>query len=287
MATERWRRTRFGPSIGPTCDSKPAMLNLARVSPSIESALSQPPETDALGASVFSAAVVARIIDHFRRNLGHPVVLQDLGEEVGWSTFSMIRAFRRLTGTTPMRYLSLLRLADAKRMLLTTKLSVINICYDVGYESLGSFNNRFRALVGLTPTELRKLYDTLDPSLLLTDCTCSGSEPMLHATAFFRSGHAYTQLVDLRRVRTYEFHPPQAGQATVSFGIPWSPDPLEILLPEHVYRTEPVEYGSLGGPSWHGERILRRSTAFDPPVLPVLAADRGMAAVHSMPVSKH
>jgi helix-turn-helix protein len=59
-----------------------------------------------------------------------------------------------------------LRLDAAKRLLLTTSLSVTDICFEVGYSSLGSFTTRFTQLVGLPPHQLRQVaQDFTMPSL--------------------------------------------------------------------------------------------------------------------------
>jgi len=53
-------------------------------------------------------------------------------------------------------YQRILRITTAIRLLLTTEISVTNICFDVGYNSLGTFIRRFTELVGRSPCQLRR-----------------------------------------------------------------------------------------------------------------------------------
>ena len=51
----------------------------------------------------------------------------------------------------------------ARRLLLTTSLSVTDICFEVGYTSIGSFTSRFTHLVGLSPRLLRQRAHAFEP----------------------------------------------------------------------------------------------------------------------------
>jgi AraC family transcriptional regulator len=83
--------------------------------------------------------------------------LNDLAHTAFMSPYHFHRTFRRLTGIPPCQFLSALRLATAKRLLLTTPARVTEICFEVGYNSLGTFIRRFSELVGLSPSRLRTL----------------------------------------------------------------------------------------------------------------------------------
>jgi hypothetical protein len=48
-------------------------------------------------------------------------------------------------------------MAAAKRLLLTTDLSVTEVCLEIGYQSLGTFTTQFHQLVGVSPRDLRRL----------------------------------------------------------------------------------------------------------------------------------
>lgn len=73
------------------------------------------------------------------------------------SKFHFLRTFRRVTGVTPGRFLSAVRIHEAKHLLSTTGLSVAEISVQVGYGSLGTFTRRFTECVGLSPTAYRRV----------------------------------------------------------------------------------------------------------------------------------
>ncbi len=84
-----------------------------------------------------------------------PITLSDLAAEVFVSPFHFSRIFTKATGVTPGRYLTAIRLFEAKRLLLTTSLTVSDIVCSVGYSSVGTFTSRFTRAVGMTPTQYR------------------------------------------------------------------------------------------------------------------------------------
>jgi AraC family transcriptional regulator len=101
---------------------------------------------------------VARAIMTMRDNLGERLTIDDLARAAMFSKFHFTRVFLRVTGLSPGRFLSALRLAEAKRLLATTVISVADISHQVGYNSVGTFSARFSSSVGLSPTGYRQLH---------------------------------------------------------------------------------------------------------------------------------
>lgn len=100
--------------------------------------------------------IVQRAVKIIRESYGEPLTLDELAHTVLVSKFHFLRSFRRTTGVTPGRFLSAVRLAEAKRLLLETSLKVSDISAQVGYSSIGSFTRRFTDSVGLPPTQYRQ-----------------------------------------------------------------------------------------------------------------------------------
>src|SRR5213593_506407 len=65
------------------------------------------------------------------------------------------RQFRATFGETPHRYLQRRRVERAMELLRETDCSVTEICFDVGFSSLGTFSRTFREIVGQTPSDYR------------------------------------------------------------------------------------------------------------------------------------
>ncbi|MET8175689.1 helix-turn-helix transcriptional regulator [Streptomyces clavifer] len=86
-----------------------------------------------------------------------PLSLDEIANTAILSKFYFSRVFRNLTGTSPGRFLSAVRLHQAKSLLLETDLSVTEISYRVGYNSLGTFTSRFTRSVSHSPARYRAL----------------------------------------------------------------------------------------------------------------------------------
>jgi len=102
---------------------------------------------------------VQQVISAMHERFAEPLSLQDMADIASLSPSHFSRVFRCVTGVTPFHFLAALRLKAAKRLLLTTDMSVAEVCFEVGYNSLGTFTTRFTQLVGLSPTQLRDLAD--------------------------------------------------------------------------------------------------------------------------------
>lgn len=104
---------------------------------------------------------VERVIRTMHEQLGEEWTLQSLAKVAFMSPYHFNRIFHEITGIPPYQFLWALRLETAKRLLITSRRSVIDICFDVGYNSLGTFNRRFKELVGVPPLQLRRVARTL------------------------------------------------------------------------------------------------------------------------------
>jgi AraC family transcriptional regulator len=100
---------------------------------------------------------VMRAIVAMQENLGEHLTIDDLARSAMFSKFHFTRIFQRATGLSPGRFLAALRLAEAKRLLVTTPISVADISHQVGYNSVGTFSARFSGSVGVSPTGYRRL----------------------------------------------------------------------------------------------------------------------------------
>lgn len=84
--------------------------------------------------------------------------LQDLAKLACMSPESFTRFFRQHTGKTPSRFIINYRLGVAARMLINTQLSVSEIGFSCGFNTLSHFNRLFKEQKGCTPSEFRERY---------------------------------------------------------------------------------------------------------------------------------
>jgi AraC-like DNA-binding protein len=98
---------------------------------------------------------VERAIATMRANLGEPLTMDDLARAALFSKFYFSRIFLQATGVSPARFLSAMRLAEAKRLLRNTPSTVTCISHLVGYSSVGTFSTQFSIRVGTSPNSYR------------------------------------------------------------------------------------------------------------------------------------
>ncbi|MBF6049163.1 helix-turn-helix domain-containing protein [Streptomyces sp. NRRL B-1677] len=101
--------------------------------------------------------------------LAEALSIGDIAESAMCSKFHFSREFQRITGVTPRRFLSALRLQKAKELLLATQLTVAEISQAVGYGSVGTFSSRFASSVGVSPSGYRRQNGFIDAPGIVSD----------------------------------------------------------------------------------------------------------------------
>lgn len=97
-----------------------------------------------------------RARDFMESCLEAPLDLRQISGEAFMSPHHFLRLFKHVFKETPHQYLTRRRIERAQRLLIQTDLPVTEICYQVGFESLGSFSWLFRKRVGQSPDQYRR-----------------------------------------------------------------------------------------------------------------------------------
>ena len=85
-----------------------------------------------------------------------PLDLTEISKQACLSRYHFLRLFRDAFDTTPRQYLIKRRIDKAKELLRAPSLSVTEVCFEVGFQSLGSFSSLFRRCVGQPPGGYRQ-----------------------------------------------------------------------------------------------------------------------------------
>lgn len=80
---------------------------------------------------------------------------EDLASRLGMSTRHMNTIFKDTYKTTPMQYLTEVRVGLAKKMLAETDKDIASICFEVGFESISTFYRSFKNNTSLSPSKYR------------------------------------------------------------------------------------------------------------------------------------
>lgn len=86
----------------------------------------------------------------------HPLNLDQISEKACFSRYHFLRLFRQAFNITPHQYLIEKRIEKAKELLKSDDLRVTDVCFEVGFQSLGSFSSLFHKYVGHAPVTYRE-----------------------------------------------------------------------------------------------------------------------------------
>jgi len=87
---------------------------------------------------------------------GETLTLTEIARSVHASTFHFCKTFKHATGMTFTQYLSMVRIAKAKKLLANPQARITEVAYEAGFASLTNFNRMFRRIAGQSPTEFRR-----------------------------------------------------------------------------------------------------------------------------------
>lgn len=117
------------------------------------------------GQAQFIEHPVAAPLNHFAetciwatQHLAEPLTVVDMAVHAGWAPSSFARKFLAEAGTTPLRWLTGQRLAQACRLLETTDLTVHAVAARTGLGTAANFRLHFTRVLNTTPSNYRHLY---------------------------------------------------------------------------------------------------------------------------------
>jgi two-component system response regulator YesN len=90
---------------------------------------------------------------YMEENYMKQISLEEISQYVGISPQHFSKIFKEETGLNYIDWLTNLRIESAKKMLLTEKSTVKEVCYMVGYNDPNYFSRIFKKIEGVSPTE--------------------------------------------------------------------------------------------------------------------------------------
>jgi AraC-like DNA-binding protein len=110
---------------------------------------------DQVGVDLDELRRLRRARDQMDREFAHPLDVPALARTALMSPAHFSRRFREAYGETPYSYLLTRRIERAKALFRRGDLNVTDVCFAVGWSSLGSFSARFTEIVGESPSDYR------------------------------------------------------------------------------------------------------------------------------------
>jgi AraC-like DNA-binding protein len=106
--------------------------------------------------SVSLSDSVVRMCDFIADNFLEEIDAGDIASAASLHPKYAMNLFRKTTGMTLIKYLTLLRLSRAQAMLVSGNGSILQIAMDSGFGSVSAFNKAFRLIAGMAPSDFRR-----------------------------------------------------------------------------------------------------------------------------------
>jgi AraC-like DNA-binding protein len=96
---------------------------------------------------------VAEAVSWIRAHFAQPVTVEEMAASVRMSASSFHQRFKAVTTMSPLQYQKVLRLHEARRLMLFQKMDASDACHSVGYLSPSQFSREYARFFGSAPTK--------------------------------------------------------------------------------------------------------------------------------------
>ena len=107
------------------------------------------------------ASIMGAVVEYVEKNYKKTISLATLAESLGYEYCYFSKIFHRLYAMRFNDYVNIYRFNEACTMLTESDLSITEISYESGFQSIRSFNHTFKRLSGVTPSQWRS-YSSFD-----------------------------------------------------------------------------------------------------------------------------
>ena len=125
---------------------------------------SPPPKRTIAGLAPWQQRAAKKLLCE---NVADPLDITDIAEKIGVSRGHFIGAFAQSTGATPHQWLIDQRLRWARKLMLSTELSLAEIALACGFYDQSHFNRTFARSLGTSPGRWRRRFRLVGPSPIL------------------------------------------------------------------------------------------------------------------------
>ncbi len=90
-----------------------------------------------------------------QRDFRRQISIEELCHVCSMTKATLLRSFRKATGMTPLQYQIRIRITEALRIMTTSRKSIAEISYEVGFEDRNYFGRQFKRIIGQSPGKYR------------------------------------------------------------------------------------------------------------------------------------
>ena len=120
---------------------------------------SQSPFTIFTGQKTHGDEVVKKAQSYIEHNLQEKISVEQLSSRFSVGRRNFDRRFIKATGNTPVEYSQRVKIESAKKAFETSRKTINEVMYDVGYSDEKTFREVFRKITGMSPVEYKRKYN--------------------------------------------------------------------------------------------------------------------------------
>ena len=103
--------------------------------------------------------MVKKAQTYIEKNLHEKISVEDLSSMFAIGRRNFDRRFIKATGNTPLEYSQRVKIESAKKAFETSRKTINEVMYDVGYSDVKAFREVFRKITGMSPLEYKGKYN--------------------------------------------------------------------------------------------------------------------------------
>lgn len=111
------------------------------------------------GQKLHGDDMVKKAQDYIEHNLHEKISVEALSSKFAVGRRNFDRRFIKATGNTPVEYAQRVKIESAKKALETSRKTINEVMYEVGYSDVKAFREVFRKITGMSPLEYKERYN--------------------------------------------------------------------------------------------------------------------------------
>jgi transcriptional regulator GlxA family with amidase domain len=93
------------------------------------------------------------------QHVSSKIIIEELSSQLSIDRRNFDRRFKKATGNTPLEYMQRVKVEAARKSFETTRKTINEVMYDVGYSDVRAFRELFKKITGMSPIEYRSKYN--------------------------------------------------------------------------------------------------------------------------------
>lgn len=111
------------------------------------------------GQKVHGDEMVKKVQDYIENNLHEKISMEHLSSKFSVGRRNFDRRFIKATGNTPVEYSQRVKIESAKKAFESSRKTINEVMYEVGYSDVKAFREVFRKITGMSPVEYKGKYN--------------------------------------------------------------------------------------------------------------------------------